>query len=799
MKHSLNKRLVSSILAFFALILISNFHISSAEASYSEVTLGSAANFAILAGTAITNGESATVSGDASRSSGMAPTTATAGIVTSLFTSGSLTFENNDTASVTAQADLLTAINFMDLLTPTTTTAGIINQTLIPGVYRSDGATTFSVDGTIILDGQGDTQSVFIIHAGSALNISANTIVQLKGGAQSSNVYWVAGSELNVGADSTIYGNVISRSATTIGARSTVFGSLLTAGALTIGANVATTHMLLIKTEPTPPPDTSTPLPPPPRNYFSPSPPLIPTPIIATILEPVATPTPEVVIPTVVITPPPIPVEVHIPITAKVIAPTLVAPTQVAVQTPSSVITSPSIKITRAITRSSFRTYKPIDHPGSTSDTTVLAFATLTVISAGAGSLKSTSGNQQGYLAQVGRGGVIATGIQLGRGDQRRKRRVKNPGKLVNFFTAIATNLSILSPLAARTISDGNYLRAGFGNMSLAIYPFGAVVGILGALSVHMQALPPSTAFMVFLMGIGIVDAMAGFLASALFSLCVIATGHVGNLQSFLTLAGIVLIGYSPGILAGVFRPFRRTVDNTRALWERASDYILASILTGWVVKQIAAGLPGLSGLQLPIADHAHQLGVIAGIFVALRFFGEDIAHYFFPQKLADLEPEYRQRHTQQITLTALMQIFVFGLVAEPFIGWMPELWIGLALFALPLFFALKADKFPKSQFLGRWLPTGIIEMITMTVAGFYIAALLQNHISNPARYILISFVILGIPGFILKVLPLFASEYESTWKKSFKGNIAYRVLGSVALGALIYIVFSGLLVSNSL
>lgn len=141
------------------------------------------------------------------------------------------------------------------------------------------------------------------------------------------------------------------------------------------------------------------------------------------------------------------------------------------------------------------------------------------------------------------------------------------------------------------------------------------------------------------------------------------------------------------------------------------------------------------------------------------------------------------------------MQVLVFTLVAEPFIGWKPELWIGMALFTLPLIFAIATARIPKSRFIHRWLPMGLTEMLVMSAVGLALALLLKSYTLAPARYVLIAFVVLSIPGFVVDILRLFAGGYESTWKLSPSGFFYYRVLGTISIGILIYIVIKGLLV----
>jgi hypothetical protein len=437
--------------------------------------------------------------------------------------------------------------------------------------------------------------------------------------------------------------------------------------------------------------------------------------------------------------------------------------------------------------RSDFAPYLPQNHPDETVASFIGAFAVMSIASVGVQSSKT-----QGFLAQVARGGVLAAGVKGGRGDRRRTKKSRVSGKRVNFFTRIATALSPHSPLAARTISDANYLRASFGNLSLITYPVALGVGVAAAINTDFQGLPPNALVLAILMALGIADAMAGFIAGGIFALAVVVTGNVHDLPTLMTLAGILLISFSPGILAGAFRPLRRVVLTSSDRWERASDYILASVLSGWIVKQIVVGLPGLSGLDLPITAHADQLGVTAGVLVAVRFLAEDFVHSQFPQRLQVLEPDYNERNAGQKFLSAIMQVTVFALVAQPFIGWKIEFWIGVAIFSTPLLLAFAAEHFPKSNLVDRWLPIGIVELLIVTMSGIYLARVLSSEIANSEKLILMSFVILSLPAMLIKVLSMFGGGYIPTWKSTLGGKALYRMGGLLALGLLLYIIFIG-------
>lgn len=108
-------------------------------------------------------------------------------------------------------------------------------EVLFPGKYYI--AEAISVSDTIVLNGMGNPNSIFIIHSGGAVNFAAATTVVLINGATEENIFWLGEGVVGVGANSTVFGNLISHgAAVAVGADCTVVGRLLTnAGALSCG------------------------------------------------------------------------------------------------------------------------------------------------------------------------------------------------------------------------------------------------------------------------------------------------------------------------------------------------------------------------------------------------------------------------------------------------------------------------------------------------------------------------------------------------------------------------------------
>ena len=451
--------------------------------------------------------------------------------------------------------------------------------------------------------------------------------------------------------------------------------------------------------------------------------------------------------------------------------------------------------------RTNFPKYNPLSEPKKTTDIVIVALAAMTVATGAAGAAGATGGNakQQGYLAQVAKGAGFATAILMGRGDQSRIDKAKRPNNSGTKFSSLAARRSASSPLFARIMEDGNYLRATFQHFALAVYPIAIALGVIASISVRYQALPPSLSFILAFLVMGVIDSLAGVACVLTFGTLAIVTGNVRDLSTFLTLVGIGLIGFSPILLASVFRPLHRPLDGFANKWERVSDYLIAALLTGWVVKQIVSGLSGLAGIQLPITAHAHQIGIAAGVLVALRFICEDFTAAIYPQRLQLLAPSYLERTQKQSFMTVAMKILVFFLVAEPFFGLTPSLWIGLAIFATPQVLGLWNTKLPHSDKIGRMVPKGVIEMLVMTTAGFLIARAISSHPSNASSYVLVAFILLGLPGFILNMLGVFKGDNDDNWKSGPRGKYFYRMGGIVALLTLSYVIFSGILLSNNL
>jgi hypothetical protein len=196
------------------------------------VGLGTAAPFAILAGSTVTNTGPSVVSGDV----GLDPGTAVTGFPPGTVKNGTTYVADNK--ALQAKADLKTAYNDAAGRTPVTTvSADLGGQKLAPGVYHASSA--MQLTGTLTLDGQGNADAVFIFQAGSTLITASSSTVVLIRGAQACNVFWQVGSSATLGTGNRFVGTIMALTSTTVDTGTTVTGRLLARnGAVTLDDDV---------------------------------------------------------------------------------------------------------------------------------------------------------------------------------------------------------------------------------------------------------------------------------------------------------------------------------------------------------------------------------------------------------------------------------------------------------------------------------------------------------------------------------------------------------------------------------
>jgi type VI secretion system secreted protein VgrG len=199
-----------------------------------EISLGSAENFGVLAGSTITNTGSTAISGEV----GVSPGTAITG-----FPPGTGVVASAATAAV-AETDLAVAYAAAAGLMPTHILTGedLGGMTLTPGVYFF--ASTAQLTGTLTLDDGGNPNAQFVFQIGSALNTATDSsVVTTNGGSMpGSDVFWQVGSSATLGTGTAFEGNILALTSITMitGANIEDGRALAINGAVTLDADTIT-------------------------------------------------------------------------------------------------------------------------------------------------------------------------------------------------------------------------------------------------------------------------------------------------------------------------------------------------------------------------------------------------------------------------------------------------------------------------------------------------------------------------------------------------------------------------------
>lgn len=221
------------------------------------VSLGTAANYAILAKTGVSTIPSSVVTGNV----GVSPAARTA------LTGWSLVSEPTDTyftsAQVAASGKLYAADNvggttssdlgiavldmetaYTDAAGRTATSAGttdvgtgtLTNLTLAPGTYEWGSAVNIPTDLTF----NGTATDTWILKVAGTLDMAAAKNVILSGGALSKNILWQVSGAVTVGANTHFEGIILGQTSITFGNLSSITGRLLSQTAVILDATTVT-------------------------------------------------------------------------------------------------------------------------------------------------------------------------------------------------------------------------------------------------------------------------------------------------------------------------------------------------------------------------------------------------------------------------------------------------------------------------------------------------------------------------------------------------------------------------------
>ena len=169
-----------------------------------------AANFAVLGGSSVTNSGSNTI---LNGYLGVSPGSTVTGFPPGTYTGGIIHL--NDAVAQLARSEVTATYNSLTTLTGTQDLTGHVlgsagYETLTAGVY--DFTAAAQLTGTLTLSGPGD----FVFRISSSLGTSSNAKVLVTNGADAGNVYWQVGSSVTLNTGTAFKGNILTNSSITL-------------------------------------------------------------------------------------------------------------------------------------------------------------------------------------------------------------------------------------------------------------------------------------------------------------------------------------------------------------------------------------------------------------------------------------------------------------------------------------------------------------------------------------------------------------------------------------------------------
>jgi hypothetical protein len=418
--------------------------------------------------------------------------------------------------------------------------------------------------------------------------------------------------------------------------------------------------------------------------------------------------------------------------------------------------------------------YDPTSEPKKVVDTQVAAFTLLALGTGGGLAVASSVGGAVGREHKHGRGPgggkvqsakvkhVKDTGAEAtAPGDQSWTWRFPGTRWLDAMSLALPVRLATRSPLLARILVDGSFLRSMVGSLTLLLDVAGLALGILAVQSVSGHALPPPAVLTIAIAVLGVVDSLAGLLAVGGFVIGVAVLGGIDSAPAVRTLLGLCALWTVVPLVAGAARPLRRApAQSLQERWDRGADFVIASLIGAWAVQKIVQGLPGLAGYKLPIAASANAAAIAVLVALVVRMALESIASRYYPTRLAAVHPAKVPRSgPRQRLLATLLRTAVFVFIAVVVVGPSWQLWVGTAFFLVPQVLGIYENQFRNIPSIYRVMPRGLLKLVLMLFVARLFGALVLGAIHNNREAIADAFVLLSLPGLVLSLLDLFGRD----------------------------------------
>ena len=477
---------------------------------------------------------------------------------------------------------------------------------------------------------------------------------------------------------------------------------------------------------------------------------------------------------------------------------------------PPTIITDPSAAVANPAIGASGDDSAPVvafDPLGSPESIAALSGALVMAVSLAGGVAAATAGGS----ASSSTGGEGAAGSDAGSSDsgaeldgleasedvltiERRAWGDKLPifgSALFTFLDRFSHDAAIkaarFSPMFAKLIIDGAYLRAMAGSLSLILPVAALTLAVVSANANHGQVLPPPWGLFLAIALIGVFDAFAGFVGAVTFIAISLLTAHQHiEAPQLRMMFGVLFISMGPALLMTAFRALRKdTAPGFVGVWDRATDFVIAPVMAGVSVTTAVTVMPALAGLTLPVANHVQAFGIFVAVAAMARVLLEEFSTKAFPARLDSINPSSLPASPVVQQWAALivsygMWVFLTGAIS----GEVWQVYVGSFFFLLPTILGKFSDKFPNSVVLWRLMPQGMPGLVFTLFVSAASAMIVMAFIGANPAFASWNMILLPLPLLIISILGLLGRHgaTEDEVRLSQRSPILFRIGGLVIL-----------------
>ena len=373
-----------------------------------------------------------------------------------------------------------------------------------------------------------------------------------------------------------------------------------------------------------------------------------------------------------------------------------------------------------------------------------------------------------------------------------------------NYLRISIERISRYSPGVATIVRDGDYLRAVLGSLTFFIYPIAILTGVFSFVELHSRTqatsppasiplLLPSLIGMALMIAIGILDSLAGALASATFAILTFSI-HVWPMgsesdpkQIFATLISIFLITFTAPLFAGALRKFDGLHKDPGRNWNYAVDYLLSPLVTAWMVWKVLEVIADLSGSEFEDKHAPIKIAGFIWIVLIIRYLIEHYVAKSWGDRLNEMiASDAGQSRVFFITGIALKSSWIWLLITS--VGTFQGDPLGapalIALFALPGLIKLMWPNPP--EHLGLLNLRGAPKIAMLFLIGIGLTKLLENPRLLDHHALILELAL--VPLLFFSIIDVLTHEHTHTPRFFIDNKWGIRIYQAIGCGIYIFV-----------